>query len=268
VLEHYALAGVLLTGTLLYAVFYAGARKANPLTMIFVVACTIIPVAGVAEQQMARALAVSFGAGIVTAALVSGLAHALFPDQPRAGPGAAPPAAPTAEAAHRAALQAVLVILPVFVLALTNPASYTAAIMKTVMLGQQAGSTRARTAGRELLGSTLVGALMATAVWAGLSTWPHLWMLVLWVVAAAFWAGARLFRVKPTREPPSFWLNALVTMLILLGPGIEDASAGKDVYAASATRLTLFVCVTLYAWAVVWVLERWRAARAPAITSS
>src|SRR6478735_4590171 len=33
-LKHYALSGVLLTGLLLYAVSFAGARKANPLTMI------------------------------------------------------------------------------------------------------------------------------------------------------------------------------------------------------------------------------------------
>jgi FtsH-binding integral membrane protein len=106
-----------------------------------------------------------------------------------------------------------------------------------------------------------MGALMATAVWAGLSVLPNLWMLVLWLMAAAIWAGRRLFRVKPSAEPPSFWLNALMTMLILLGPAIEDSADGKDVYAASAFRVTLFVGVALYAWAVVWVLERWRAAR-------
>ena len=48
-------------------------------------------------------------------------------------------------------------------------------------------------------------------------------------MAAAFWAGRRLFSVKATRWPPSFWLNAFVTMLILLGPAIEDAAVGKDV---------------------------------------
>ena len=111
------------------------------------------------------------------------------------------------------------------------------------------------------LGSTLVGAFMAAVLWAGLSLRPNLWMLMLWMVAAALWAGARLFRVKPTSEPPSFWLNALITMFILLGPGIEDAAVGNDVYKASAIRLTLYVAVALYAWATVWALERWRASR-------
>ena len=68
--------------------------------------------------------------------------------------------------------------MPVFVLALTNPSLYLAAIMKTVALGQQAGETNARSAGRELVGSTLMGALVGACVWLGLSLWPNLWMLI------------------------------------------------------------------------------------------
>ena len=135
--------------------------------------------------------------------------------------------------------------MPVFVLALTNPAFYLPAIMKTVTLGQQASSTNARSAGRELVGSTLMGAFMAAVVWFGLTLRPNLWMLMLWMVAAALWAGARLFGVKATSFPPSFWSNALVTMLILLGPAIEDTANGKDVYKASAIRVSLFVAVAL-----------------------
>ena len=106
---------------------------------------------------------------------------------------------------------------------------------------------------------------MATLVWCGLSLRPNLWMLMLWMVAAALWAGAKLFGVRRTSFTPSFWSNALVTMLILLGPAIEDASVGKDVYRASVTRVALFVAVALYAWATVWVLERWRASRSKAL---
>ena len=260
-LENYRVTGVLLTGALLYAVFFAGARSGSPLTIFLVIALTFIPVAGVAEQALATALAQTFGLGLAIGALVSGFSHALFPDPPGPGPIPAPRVAVSPEAASGSALQATLVVMPVFVVALTNPALYLAAIMKTVTVAQQAGATRARTAGRELVGSTLMGALMAAVVWFGLSLRPNLWMLTLWIVAAALWAGARLFRVKPTSEPPSFWVNALITMFILLGPAIEDAAVGKDVYKASATRVALFIGVALYAWATVWVLEQWRASR-------
>ena len=151
--------------------------------------------------------------------------------------------------------------MPVFVLALTDPSFYLAAIMKTVALGQQAGETDARHAGRELVGSTLMGALIALAVWLGLSLWPSLWMLMLWLMAAALWAGSALFGARRTRLRPSFWSNALITSLILLGPAIEDSASGKSVLEGAAMRVSLFVGVALYAWATVWALERWRARR-------
>ena len=265
ILENYAVTGVMLTGALLYAVFFAGARSANPLTIFLVIAITFIPVAGVAEQALATGLAVAVGVGLGTGLLVSGVSHAFFPDAPARAQVAAPPAAVSPETASWAAMQATLVVMPVFVLALTNPAFYLAAIMKTVTLGQQAGATNAQSAGRELVGSTLMGAWMAALVWFGLTLRPNLWMLILWMVAAALWAGAKLFGVRPTAFAPSFWANALATMLILLGPAIEDSDNGKDVYAASIVRVTLFVGVALYAWATVWALERWRASRSRAL---
>ena len=258
VLEHYPVTGVLLTGALLYAVYFKGALSANPLTVILVIAFTVIPVAGVADQALVTALSTAIAVGLGTGILVGGVSHALFPD-PAPAPGkAATPAPVSREAAHWAALQATLVLMPVFVVALTNPALYLAAIMKTGGLGQQAGATNAGSAGRELVGSTLMGAAMALAVWLGLSLWPTLWMLMLWLTAATLWAGRRLVRIKATASPPSYWVNALMTMLILLGPAIEDGAVGKDVVGASLTRVALFLAAALYAWATVWAFEAWR----------
>ena len=260
ILWHYPVTALAITAALLFAVFFADARKASPLTIFIVAALTFMPVAGVATQALVTVLAQALGIGLIIGALVNGVTHALFPDRPSAKQ-AAPAAGVGVETARWKALQATVVIMPVFVVALTNPTFYLPAIMKTVMVGQQANATDARSAGRELLGSTLMGAVMAAAVWAGLTLLPTLWMLTLWIMAASHWTAARMFGVRPTSFPPSFWLNALITMLILLGPGIEDAAVGKDVYAASATRLAIFVFVALYGWATVWALERWRSAR-------
>jgi hypothetical protein len=260
-LENYAWAGVLLTGTLLYGVFARGGGAAR--TTILAMTVCLTPVAGVAEQALAPLLGLTLGLGIATGVLASNVAHVFFPDAPSAP--ARPPAAPAREAANWIAIRATIVVMPVFVLALTNPSFYLAAILKAVALGQQAGSTSARAGGRELVGATLMGAAMAAVLWMGLSLRPRLWMLVLWMAGAALWAGARMFRARPSAMPPSFWRNALVTMLILLGPAIEDNDAGKDVFTASLMRVALFVGVALYAWAAVWVLERWRGARAAAL---
>jgi hypothetical protein len=73
------------------------------------------------------------------------------------------------------------------------------------------------------------------------------------------------FGVRRTAFRPSFWSNSLMTMLILLGPAIEDSASGKGVLGASAVRVGLFVGVALYAWATVWLLERWRASRNEAL---
>ncbi len=264
-LEHYALAGILLTAVVLYGIFLMGLRSGSPLTMILVVAFALIPVAGVADQALIGMLSLTLAVGIATGTLVSSISNAFFPDRP--GPAASAAGAPamTAAAARWIALRAMLIVMPVFILALTNPSFYLAAIMKTVALGQQAGETDARHAGRELVGSTLMGALVAALVWLGLSLLPNLWMLALWLTAAALWTGSGLFGTRRTAFRPSFWSNALITALVLLGPAIEDSASGKSVLEASAVRTSLFVGVALYAWATVWLLERWRAARTPAI---
>lgn len=256
-LEHYAFAGVLLIGMVLYAVFYAGQKGSGALTTLLVVSFAMIPVAGVAEQALVPLLSVTLAAGLCVGTVVSAFSSALFPDPPQA-PKAAAPAGAAADSAGWIALRGTIIVMPVFVLALTNPSFYLAAIMKTATLGQQAGETHAGTAGRELVGSTLMGAFIGMLAWLGLSLWPSLWMLMLWMMAAALWAGSAMFGVRRTRFRPSFWSNALITALILLGPAIEDSASGKSVIEGSVMRTFLFVGVALYASATVWVLERWR----------
>ena len=201
-LEHYAAAGVLLTAVLLFGLFYFGQLRANPLTTVLVLAFTLIPVAGVQEQALIGVLALTLSVGVLVGAVVSATSNAIFPDPPaQAARAAAAAAPPDRDNARWVAWRGTLIVMPVFVLALTNPSFYLAAIMKTVALGQQAGETDARHAGRELVGSTLMGALIALAVWLGLSLWPSLWMLMLWLMAAALWAGSALFGARRTVLP-------------------------------------------------------------------
>jgi len=261
ILEYYPVTGVLLIGALFYAVSYTGARKANPLTLFMHVALVFIPVAGFANQALATVLARTVGIALLIGVLASVISHALFPDAPGPATAAAPPAGASPEAAGWTALQATLIVMPVFMLALNNPAMFLQCVMKTVGLGQQAGATNARTAARELVGSTLVGAVLAMVVWGGLTLRPNLWMFALWTAAVALWVGVRLFRIKATRFSPTYWLNVPMTMFFVLGPAIADSANGADVYVASAMRAGLFVLVALYASTTVWAFERWRTSR-------
>ena len=261
VLENYALTGVVLTAVILYAVFYKGLLTGNPVTMILVMAFALIPVAGVADQATVSMLSVSIAVGVLVGGLVKSLSYSFFPDAPGPGKKQAAPRSVNDAAAAWIALRATVIVMPVFVLALTNPSLYLAAIMKTVTLGQQAGETNARSAGKELVGSTLMGGLVGACVWFGLSLLANLWMLTLWLMAAALWCGSAMFGTRRTRYRPSFWSNALVTALILVGPAIEDSANGKSVLQAMVVRTSLFVAVAMYAWATVWALERWRESR-------
>ena len=119
-------------------VFFAGSRKANPLTIIMVIAVTVIPVAGVADQALVSILSVAFAVGLGTGIFVSGVSHALFPDSPGAAGMAAASAPVSAVNASWNALRATLVVMPVFVVALTNPALYLPALIKTVFVWPQA----------------------------------------------------------------------------------------------------------------------------------
>jgi hypothetical protein len=263
-LEHYAATGIVLTGVLLYLLFFSGALAPSPLTLFLVFAVTLMPVAGVADQALVGVFSSTLAVGIGVGVLVAGVAHAFVGDDAPPDGRAGAPAGVGRRTAHWIAFQATIVVMPVFVLALTNPSFYIPAMLKAVALGQQSGATSARSAGQELVGSTLAGAAIALVMWCALSLRPNLWMLVLWMVAAGLWVGARLFGVRATSVAPTFWINALITMLLLIGPAIEDSAVGKDVLTASAVRTALFVAAALYAWAAVWTLERWRGSKAGA----
>lgn len=258
ILRYYPLSGVLLISTCLFLAFRFGLRGGNNLVVTFlVIGLTMISSAGVASFALAATVVGALVKGLLVAVLVVAISHWLFPEA-AAWPSPAPPRALPAEQAAPLALRATLIVLPAFLLAMTDPVSYLPIILKSVSLGQQASVTTARQAGRELLGSTLLGGVLAILFWCALSLFVHLWMFFLWMLLFGLVLGRKLYRLSPTRLTPGFWLNTLVTMIILLGQSVQDSAMGKDVYTAFAVRMGLFVAVTLYAWLMVTLLARRR----------
>ncbi|QGZ59791.1 DUF2955 domain-containing protein [Paraburkholderia acidiphila] len=256
VLRYYPFAGVLLVGLCLFLAFRAGLRGGNNLVATFLAAgLTMISAAGVADQQLASTVVGALVKGLLLAVLVSILSHALFPET---GPVPAKPAARVMqrETASRIALQAALVVMPAWLLAMNDPASYMPIIMKSVSLGRQTCTTSARGAARELLGSTALGGLLAVAFWFALRLFVNIWMFYLWMLLFGLLVARKLYRIRPTRYSPGFWLNSLVTMIILLGQSVQDSVAGKDVYRAFAVRMALFLAVTAYACLMLQIVER------------
>ncbi|MDR5748331.1 DUF2955 domain-containing protein [Caballeronia sp. LZ029] len=255
-LRHYALAGVMLVGVLLFVAFLYGVRGGNNLVATFLVAgVTMISAAGTADFQVGATVVGALVKGLLLALLVSALMHGLFPENANARP---PPAARTvsADQAARIALRAALVVMPAYLLAMTDPASYMPIIMKSVSLGRQSCTTTARGAARELIGSTLLGGLLAILFWFALKLSVHLWMFFLWMLLFGLMVGRRLYGIRMTRYPPGVWLNGFITMIILLGQSVQDSIAGKDVYTAFAVRMGLFLAVSLYACLMLQVFDR------------
>ncbi|QVW26134.1 DUF2955 domain-containing protein [Pseudomonas hormoni] len=265
ILRYYPVSGVLLIGVCLFLVFCYGLRGGNNLIVTFlVIGLTMISSAGIAEFDLAAMVIGALVKGLLLAVMVVTVSHWLFPDPPNAP---SPPAAPLlpAEEVSRVALRATLIVLPAFLLALIDPASYLPIILKAVGLGQQS-STTARNAGRELVGSTLLAGVLAVLFWSALSLFVHLWMFFLWMLLFGLILARKLYALSPTSLSPGFWLNSLITMIILLGQSVQDSLAGKDVYTAFAVRMGLFILVTLYACLMVYLLDQRPPKRAQGLT--
>lgn len=232
--------------------------KAVPATLL-AFGFTVIPAASCASQALATAIISTMVLSVGIAIISLWVVYPLFPEDSGAAP-AKPPAARPAEG-NWLSLRATLIVLPAFVFTLTNPAAYLPLTVKSILLGREASEVNLRTAGRELIGSTVLGGGCAIAIWSLLSLAVELWFFAGWVTLAAILLTAGVYGARPSRLAPGFWINTLTTMLILLGAAVQDSANGKDVYQAFAVRLTLFILVTCYAIFAMTLLELWRQAR-------
>lgn len=230
------------------------------------VGLTLITAAGTASFQMAVTVSSEILMGITLAVVCQRIAYFLFPEDSVQAGEASPPKPPGPDAANWISFRTVLIVFPTFLMGLINPAVYLPIIMKAVSLAQQSSEVHARQAGRELLVSTFLGGLYGIVFWFALKIHPTLWMFFLWILLFGIHFASKIYQISSTRFPPSVWVNVAVTMLILVGPAVADSANGKDVYKAFAVRITLFVAVTLYAWAAIILLEylrRWKQSRRP-----
>lgn len=262
ILRYYPFSGVLLVGVSLFLVFRLGLRGGNNLIVTFlVIGLTMISSAGFVDFDLAMMIIGALVKGLILAVIVLAISHWLFPESANTP---SPPAAPAlrAEDVDRVALRAALIVLPAFLVALIDPATYLPIVLKAVSLGQQSSTTTSRNAARELIGSTLLGGLLAVLFWCALSLFVHLWMFFLWMLLFGLVLARKLYGISPTRLSPGFWLNSLITLIILLGQSVQDSIAGKDVYTAFAVRMGLFILVTLYACLMVHIVDQRQPRRA------
>jgi hypothetical protein len=261
-LVNYPVSAVLIVALGLYFSFFLTVHQGKALVgALLTVGFTLISTAGTVSSALATVVIQALVLGIGLAVFCHWAVYPWFPEDPAPAKKKAAAPTPDLDQSNWIALRATLIVLPAYLLALTNPSMYLAIIMKSVSLGQQSSLVSARSAGRELLGSTFLAGCFAVLFWALLGIATNLWMFFWLMLLFGVYFSSKLYRLIPTRFPASFWLNVATTMLILLGPAVEDSANGKDVYTAFAVRMGLFVAVTLYAWLAVYVLEYLRTRR-------
>ena len=260
-LLHYQVTALLIVAFGIYLSSYITINMGKMLFGTFMtIGFTLISAAGSLNFAIATYVIQALVIGISIAVICHWIVYPFFPEDP--APAASKPAGNQAgETSNWIALRSMIIVMPAYLLVLTNPAAYMAVIMKTVLLSQQSSMVDAKSAGRELLGSTFLAGLCAALFWVLLKISPNLWMFFLWMLLFSLYFSSKVFGLIRSRYPASFWLNVAVTMLILLGPAVEDSANGKDVYAAFFSRMALFILVTFYAWAAVELLERLRLRR-------
>ena len=261
ILLHYQLTAILLVAVGLYFSSYVTVNLGKALFgTLLTIGFTLISAAGTVSFSLAIMVIQALALGISVAVLCQWLVYPWFPENP--APVAAQPAkTDTPDQSNWIALRSTAIVLPVYWLVLTNPMAYLAVVMKAVLLGRQSSLMDAKSAGLELLGSTFLGGCFAVLFWVLLGISTSLWMFFLWMLLMCVYFACKIYQLIPTRYPASFWLNVAMTMLIMLGPAVEDSAGGKDVYAAFFTRMGLFIAVTLYAWLAVYLLEYLRTRR-------
>jgi len=268
-LLQYPVSAVLIVALGLYFSFFLTVHQGKALVgALLTVGFTLISTAGTVSYALSTIVIQALVLGIGLAIFCHWAVYPWFPEDPAPAKEKAAAATPDLDQSNWIALRATLIVLPAYLLALTNPSMYLPIIMKSVSLGQQSSLVSARNAGRELLGSTFLAGCFAVLFWALLGIVTNLWMFFWLMLLFGVYFSSKLYRLIPSRFPGSFWLNVATTMLILLGPAVEDSANGKDVYTAFAVRMGLFVSVTLYAWLAVYVLEYLRTRRRSRVSPS
>ncbi len=261
-LLHYPFTAVLLGLLGLYASSYLTVNlKQSALGAFLAMGFALISALGLYNTTLAWTMVQTIAGGTIIVILCQWLIYPFFPENPAATAVTPPPSA-SAEQSTWIARRSTLIVLPVWMAALSDPGTWVAALTKALTLGQQRSYPGAREAGLELLGSTFLGGLLAVLFWVLLGILPSLWVMFLLSLALGIYGGSKLHGILPTRFPPTYWANTMMTLWILLAPAVADSAVGKDVYKAFFVRFLLFVGVTLYAWAAMVLLELWRQRKA------
>ena len=251
---YYPVSGILIVGVGIYFSTYLTVNLEKGLVgTLLSLGFTIVPAAGAVDYAVITALIQGLSIGMALAIISQWIVYPFFPedeDSPKPKPTCKNPTQ-----CNWIALRVSIIVLPAFVLALVSPAIFIKTIVKSILLGKQGTEVDAKHAGRELVGSTLLGGFYAILFWLLLKIETNLWMFFLWGLLFSTYFAIKLFKVSASKYSASFWQNVAVTMILLIGLSIQHNADGGNVYQDFFERMAIFIGLAFYAWGAVYFLD-------------
>jgi hypothetical protein len=252
-------AAVLIISLAVFGTFYFGANGGSPALVTFLLlGITLIPVLGSESVD----LAVGITGGLLVCAAITfpviWLSFALIPDQAAAiQPQQVPTTPPDKQTVLRSTLRSTAIVLPAFcwLLLTSETAAFAAVLLKIATMGQQCSLETARSAGKELMWSTLIGGIAAIIIWNVLQIWPTILIYSLMFLLCGLIMGPRIFSGTGLAPRASVWSYGLITMIIVIAPAATDSAGMGGAGARFSDRITMFAIATIYAVAAIYLFE-------------
>lgn len=261
----YPIVHLLVTGLILFLLFYAKAGGTKPVLVVFLlVGVLVVPLLGTVSETLAISASKGLVIGTFVGVAMVYVAAAVFPDPPAPGASAAggdsgsgggkgieEPATPPPQVRVALAMRSFLVIYPLAVVfQLFSLVDYAVALIMAALLALEPTFGKHLAAGKGLVFTNLAGGLVAVAVYQLLVWVPAYPFFLLLVLLAGLWVGGWIFSDRPLGKLLG---GGITTVFIILGPVVTgEAEAGEALY----IRVALIIGAAVYVVLAFGLLER------------
>ena len=248
---------VLLTGLVLFLLFYAKAGGTQPVLIVLaVIAILMIPLVGSVNAELAGSVAAGLYIGAVVSIAVVYVAVAAFPDPPGLAPAQGKDADVTADvppprARAALALRSLIVLFPLaMAFQMLSLVGGAVALIMAIMLSLEPTFGKHLAAGKSLIFANLAGGLVAVVIYELLVFVPSFTFFLMLVLLAGLVIGKWIFSDSVLGKLLAAGITAV---FIILGPSLTgDAAAEASLF----IRLLLIVGAVLYVVLAFALLER------------
>ncbi len=253
---------LLLTGLVLFLLFYAKASGASPiLVVLLILAVTVVPMVGTISPSLAVAVTrgLLISASIAIALVL--LSTALFPDpaapgpkvesQETAAPGEKPRASSPRDGPTALALRSVVVLFPlVVVFQLFSLVEYSVVLIMASLLALEPTFGKHLAAGRGLIVANLTAGLVAVLLYQLLVMVPSFPFFLLLMLLTGLWYGRWIFSDHVLGRLLS---AGIAPLFVILGPTLtSDVEAGEQI----TVRIVLIMFAVTYVALAFGLLDR------------